>query len=334
MRHGQRTFRDDAVDPLPRKRRFGVTVLVAASLLACASCSTGGGRSAESVPDSTESAATSVPPDGAAYEGLVRATVDGVTFLYPEELFVGVDSPAPPDGPAVVVTLLGRNPNGGDALVSVRTLRDRSGEFLASATDKDRDLVAQLETGSLPGEQLDFVNGAGARTLNEDRYVFDGITGEGVQLVAVEASMPAGIDASQTIAGLDALVGSIFVDGAALVYQDSCQTGVEVVSGVDLDPGGEVAPGDIVTASWTTRNNGTCPWTEADSWVFTGGDPVTMLGGGSLASIAPGGEHDVALTFRAPDATGAYAVQWQLLPSGQLKPLPPIQAVSFEVVAN
>jgi len=96
---------------------------------------------------------------------------------------------------------------------------------------------------------------------------------------------------------------------------------VELITENGLAEGATVAPGEEVTATWQIRNTGTCTWGDGYSWVFTGGEPVTIVSTSGAADVAPGESTEVVAVFVAPAEPGRYAAQWQLQSPSDLEPL-------------
>ncbi|MEM9514941.1 MAG: NBR1-Ig-like domain-containing protein [Actinomycetota bacterium] len=263
-------------------------------------------------------------------DGLVRATVDGVTLRYPERRFSRVEA-AQSEGDDVTLLLVGAGADGFDAELSVRIVRDRTGEFVESATTADRDAVGDLEAIGTSADVVQFVNGSGVRRVDGSEYSFQGLTATGTHLVEIDAVVPGAAEEDAAIAVLDDLARSVFVDVAADALTDGCVVSIEVSSAVALDPGASVAPGEQVTATWANSNVGTCAWTAADRWVFTGGDPVTILDVSAGTLVEPGDDNEVVISFLAPEEPGRYTFQWQFLPAGGRVPAAPVQPVSIEV---
>jgi hypothetical protein len=278
--------------------------------------------------------------DDGTTSGLGRASVVGLTFLYPAELLdVGDERPDARrvDGPSVAVRMLTLDERLVEATVSARTLRDRTGSFLADVTDEDRALAIELESGENAGRYgvpIRFVNGAGHRVADTDSYSFTGITTDGAQLVKIWAKLEAdGDEVDVIIERMDEIARSLFVDGSSPVLTaDECVVDVWVTSEEEIEPGREVRPGATVTATWGVRNSGTCPWTAEDGWVFTGGDSVIVTDVSGVAGVRPGDDAVVTVMFSAPDSAGSYATQWQFLPGGRRDLLEPAVPVVFEVV--
>ena len=82
-----------------------------------------------------------------------------------------------------------------------------------------------------------------------------------------------------------------------------------------------MAPGEEVTATWQIRNTGTCSWGDGYSWVFTGGEPVTIVSTSGVADVGPGESTEVVAVLVAPAEPGRYAAQWQLQSPSDLEPL-------------
>lgn len=282
-------------------------------------------------PDNTSrSESTEPPPNANSADAFVRVTFDGLTFAYPPTVFSDAVRSDAAGSPGVAATLRGPR---GEATLTVTVVRSADGAFVEPHSPQDRALLEQLESQALVGESLGFVNGGGVRTAVDDDYSFVGTTVDGRYLVRVAAALPASADVGD-VGELDAWVSTIFVDATSESLSDTCVPAVEVVSEVDVDADPVVRPGQVVTASWETRNAGTCAWADGDGWVFSGGDPVTLLESDDAGGVAPGDVHRVEVTFRAPDEPGRYTAQWQFRAGGRLEPLGPIQAISIEVDAN
>jgi hypothetical protein len=72
------------------------------------------------------------------------------------------------------------------------------------------------------------------------------------------------------------------------------------------------APEDTIVKTWRLRNDGTCPWTEAYTMVYVGGDdlggPITQ----TMPVVAPNETVDLTIEFTAPAAEGTYRENWQI----------------------
>lgn len=278
-------------------------------VLALAACSSNDSDSATT----GEPGSSETPPDSD------RLRVDGLTLVYPTDVFVSAaEADTPREGAAVTIEY-DTDDDASAAELTVVVVRSATGEDSDALSDDDRDRLESLEqlldSNEDSENELTFVNGVGVRAL-EDGYVFDGLTNDGQFLVGFSSELT-GIDAE-----LDAMIRSVFVDGAADVYGSvDCADDVELINENGLEEGSTAEPGAEVTASWEVRNAGSCTWGPQHSWTFTGGEPVTIVSTSSLAGTEAGATVEVEVVFLAPAEQGQYAAQWQVQAPGQLEPL-------------
>lgn len=260
-----------------------------------------------------------------------RYRTGGLTFAYQSGMFSSAaEQPAGDD--TIVRVDLAMASGGEDGAVVVVMARSADGEELDRLGDVDRASIDRLERfendpSRFDGEALSFVNGLGIRSVEDDAYQFEGKTDDGRFLVRVSGG------AAGDLKAMDGLVESIFVDRSASRFaSDRCEEDMELLTQNGLPEGAAVKAGEKVTARWTIRNVGTCTWGGADAWVFTGGDPVTVIKTSDFTDVAPGQSTDVEVAFLAPDEPGQYAAQWQLQPAGRHDAIPVAAFVTFEVV--
>ncbi len=284
--------------------------------------------------DSSDDAAST----SAAERDVRRFTTEGLTFTYPTELYAQAsDLTAEELDLTILVEITPAGVEASTTTVRVMTVRDAEGSPPASLSVSDQGRLDALEAaaGSAPDDslRLDFVNGTGLLTVDDNGAEFVGQTKDAAQLVVID--VPFGDDRwreDDAIESLEEMIASVFVDATATTLDaDECERGVEVTGEVELAPGPVVAPGQQVTATWRVLNTGSCAWTDGDAWVFTGGDPVTVVSVSSVAGVGPGEETEVSVAFAAPDVDGGAAAQWQFQPSGQRQPIGPPVAVVIEV---
>jgi Ig-like domain from next to BRCA1 gene len=317
-----------------RVRRRSTAVVVAIALVGAA-CTGTDLPTDDSSSETTDDAAGETTDESTPAAGdrddvdTRRAGFPGVTFEHPADWMPRDDGTANGDG-SVVVTLDGPD---GDPVATLRitTVRTADGRLLDGLDAYLLDALSIVEQGASDGSSVasGFVNGAGVRTIDGSKFRFVGTTEGGGHVVELDAA-----DVSDArIEQLDALIGSLFVDGAAesLSVRD-CEHDVKVVSEVTVDGGTEVAPGALVTARWTVENTGGCTWTLLDAWVFAGGDALEFIEASDLDGVAPGEQREVSVTFRAPAMPGSYSAQWQFMPGGTLELVGPPVAVSILVV--
>ena len=277
-------------------------------------------------------------PGQSAADG-VRLRVDGLTLVWPAELFTSVEGTDVADStvPGAEATRLTveflADEGTPDGELAVAVVRSPSGAEVPDLSAEDRSRLVTLEalgdgSGSVSdGRVLQFVNGVGVRTLDESDYRFEGLTTDGRFLV--EFSATAGDDQADR---LDEMISTIFVDGASAVYAtEDCEDGIELITENGLPAGASFAPGAEVTATWELRNTGTCTWGADYSWVFTGGEPLTVLSANAPADVVPGASAEVSVVFLAPEEPGQFAAQWQLQSVTDLEPLGTPAFVRFAV---
>ena len=273
--------------------------------LALAACSSG-----------DESAEPTSPEDA---EDATRLRVNGLTLVYPTDVFDTADVAEPGAAGAALTVDFESVAEAAAGQMTVVVVRTASGGEVAGLSAEDSARLTELE--GLDADEgdaddvLEFVNGSGLRTQDDDGYLYDGITTDGRFLLGF--STPA--DAEDR---LDSMIATVFVDGAADVYgTEECEDDVELITENGLAEGATVAPGEEVTATWQIRNTGMCTWGDGYSWVFTGGEPVTIVSTSGVADVAPGESTEVVAVFVAPAEPGRYAAQWQLQSPSDLEPL-------------
>lgn len=281
------------------------------------------------------------PPGTTVVSAVERFATEGLTFEYSTDVFVGVDS-ASDDLGAILVTIELRPSSSvsstpppdtsGTASVRVTTVKDSSNTSL-ELSPSVVDIVESIATDRNESESIRFVNGSGWIDREDSDWRFVGLTDDGTQLVQVDAPNATGeFDDDVLAAALERLTASMFVDVSAEVLSGRrCEVALEVVSEVELAEGAAVAPGEVVTATWRVRNTGQCSWSESDSWVFTGGDPLTLVDASPVGPVEPGEETAVTVVVLAPDEVGAYSAQWQFLSANSREVAGPPVAVTIEV---
>jgi hypothetical protein len=269
-----------------------------------------------------------------------RYRTDGLTFVYPTEVYSSAaEQPSSGVTNAVAVDLAAPS-RGRDGKVVVTMVRSSEGLELGAMSDEDRAQLARLESlmaenstdargeaeGGAEGDAARFVNGVGVNSVIGDVYRYEGLTDDGRFLVEI-------IGHGEDRAALDRIVGSLYVDGAAARFAgEACDEAVELLDENGLPEGETVEPVEEVTATWEVRNVGTCTWGATHAWVFTGGEPVTIVASAvSPAEVAPNELAQLSVTFLAPEAPGRYAAQWQLQPPRRLTPVAPAAFALFDV---
>ena len=249
----------------------------------------------------------------------MRLRVDGLTLVYPTDVFDTADVVEPGAAGAALTVDFETGAEAAAGQMTVVVVRTASGDEVAGLSVEDGARLTELE--GLDAEEgdtdgvIEFVNGSGLRTLDDDGYLYDGLTTDGRFLLGFSASA----DAEDR---LDSMIATVFVDGAADVYgTEECEDDVELITENGLAEGATVAPGEEVTATWQIRNTGTCSWGDGYSWVFTGGEPVTIVSTSGVADVGPGESTEVVAVFVAPAEPGRYAAQWQLQSPSDLEPL-------------
>ena len=85
------------------------------------------------------------------------------------------------------------------------------------------------------------------------------------------------------------------------------------VKDVTIPDGTVIAPNTSFVKTWRLRNDGTCTWTTGYKLVFFSGDSMGAAASVALpASVAPGQEADLSVTFTSPAAAGTYKSNWKL----------------------
>lgn len=85
------------------------------------------------------------------------------------------------------------------------------------------------------------------------------------------------------------------------------------VKDVTIPDGTAIAPNTSFVKTWRLRNDGTCTWTTGYKLVFISGDSMGAAASIALpASVAPGQEVDLSVTFKSPGAAGTYKSNWKL----------------------
>lgn len=85
------------------------------------------------------------------------------------------------------------------------------------------------------------------------------------------------------------------------------------VKDVTIPDGTALAPNTSFVKTWRLRNDGTCTWTTGYKLAFFSGDSMGAAASFALpASVAPGQEVDLSITFTSPAAAGTYKSNWKL----------------------
>lgn len=85
------------------------------------------------------------------------------------------------------------------------------------------------------------------------------------------------------------------------------------VKDVTIPDGTAITPNTSFVKTWRLRNDGTCTWTTAYKLVFISGDSMGAAASIPLtASVAPGQEVDLSVTFKSPGVAGTYKSNWKL----------------------
>lgn len=278
----------------------------------------------------------------------VQILLNGITFTYDPTLFTTVESETAPWGGADQLPIGQRLPEGVQfaffspfahadevPLLTVTPVRYANGLFFEPVPSDIRAQVDQLDqqiaAGSLGGnpfetqeQQVQFVNGRGFRTLARAErdgmamttYTFQGLSNDRRFWVQFAFTWPAETAVSQarpTLLELDQFINTLFIDvNEPLLNATPCEDDAEFVSSQSIPDGTEIAPGATFTKTWRMRNIGSCTWTSAYSWTFTGGDALKRVDASPIDLVLPGEEIDVSVTLIAPEAPGTYAAQWKL----------------------
>ena len=85
------------------------------------------------------------------------------------------------------------------------------------------------------------------------------------------------------------------------------------VKDVTIPDGVSMTPGQEFVKTWTVKNTGDCTWGEGYGLIYSYGDKMTGLPVPFGVVVAPGGEVDISVNFKAPTAIGEYSSYWQLV---------------------
>lgn len=338
------TCRTGSTGPLAHHRWWAVAV--AGLVLFAVACDDGDGDSASTSPQGTNATPTvsigetEGTPEGVdAFDG-ERYRTDGLTFVYPTEVYSSAAEQPSSGATDAVAVDLATSSGGREGTVVVTMVRSAEGLESGELGDEDRALLSRLESLE-PKDSIEsqgepeveveverFVNGVGVNSLDGEVYRYQGVTDDGRFLVEITGH-------GQDRAALERIVGSLFVDGAAARFAgEACEEAVELVNENGVPEGETVGPGEEVTATWEVRNVGSCTWRGDHAWVYTGGEPVAIIGTTvSPAEVAPNEFAQMTVTFLAPEAPGRYAAQWQLQPPRSLTAVAPAAFALFEVAS-
>jgi hypothetical protein len=115
--------------------------------------------------------------------------------------------------------------------------------------------------------------------------------------------------------------------------EPACTPGATFVADVTIPPGAAFRPDSQMDKVWQVRNSGTCAWGVGYEMLQVSGEE---LGAPDMVPVPPtaaGESADLAVTFQAPSAAGAYSNSWQLRsPDGTL--FGPTLVLSIEVEAQ
>ncbi len=229
-------------------------------------------------------------------------TFDGVTLVFdpagPIDSLEGRTRPigsaaTTDDAESVVVLAVNLKDAAQTAELRIVPVRDAAGRpYPVSAEEQERrfaleEVVAasleQIEFGSAgpESERLEFVNGVGSRAVAESgdlqSYEFAGMTLDDRFLVLFgPVEIPAG-SAPEVVDALDLTVASIYVDGDSDAFGAACDDDAFLVADLTIPDGSIVEAGSEIVKSWRLRNSGSCTWSDGYSWVFGGGDPMTVI---------------------------------------------------------
>ncbi len=100
----------------------------------------------------------------------------------------------------------------------------------------------------------------------------------------------------------------------------SCTNRFSLVEDVTITDGKRVDPGTNFKKVWRIRNEGTCTWSSAYSWVFVSGYQLGAEDSVQIpAQVAPGVMMDMSVDMQAPEVSGTYQSYWMMRsPAGEL----------------
>lgn len=83
--------------------------------------------------------------------------------------------------------------------------------------------------------------------------------------------------------------------------------------GENVPDGTTIAGGSSFTKTWALRNTGSCTWNPNYQLVFSSGERMGAPVGVPInATVPPGGQVTVPVSFRAPTTSGSYISNWRL----------------------
>ena len=92
-----------------------------------------------------------------------------------------------------------------------------------------------------------------------------------------------------------------------------CSNRATFLDDVTMRDDAPVAPGESFVKIWRLQNTGTCPWTQAYSLAFFGGERMGAPFAVPLAAeVTPGTIFDLAVDMTAPTTAGTYQGFWRL----------------------
>jgi hypothetical protein len=98
--------------------------------------------------------------------------------------------------------------------------------------------------------------------------------------------------------------------------ETDCENRVDFVADVTIPDDTTIAASTRFEKTWRLRNAGTCTWNTSYNLVFSSGDQMGVSSPARLtASVPPGEEAELSITFTAPNTPGTYRSEWLLADS-------------------
>lgn len=92
----------------------------------------------------------------------------------------------------------------------------------------------------------------------------------------------------------------------------SCTLDAVFVADITIPDGAAIPAGTEFVKTWRLRNAGTCAWPQGTQLVHVSGPQLASTANTPAPSVNPGGEVEISVVMRAPQAPGSYRSFWQL----------------------
>jgi len=102
---------------------------------------------------------------------------------------------------------------------------------------------------------------------------------------------------------------------------ENCTDRASFVKDVTIPDKTTLEPGEPFTKTWRVKNTGSCTWTEKYRLVFAMNTQMGATDSLPLRNTPSGKELNISVDMTAPDTTGSYRADFQLLDANNL-PIP------------